>query len=277
MSRRPALLALACAVATWSCAEEAAPLDAVARVGERLVRWSEVEQALHEQAAEEASALSSPVLSALLDGYLDEVLLESYARTRGWTGEEPVDEMLAAEIAAASISEAEIADAYRARRASFDLPARLRLRQILTVDRASAEEAAARLAAGEDFVSVSRALSEDPNAEAGGLQPLALTAEELPAAFAETILALEVGEISPILEAPHGFHIVQVEQRLPAEVLALEEAREEIRADLERQRGDALMAELLDEARIAIDCLVLDHNLPFSYQGRYPRSTDAGA
>lgn len=263
-------LVLPLLVLALGCAGEGPPPDAVARAGERLVRWPEVEATLRAQAAEDAAALSSAVLSALLDDFLDEVLLGLYARNRGWSGDAPVAEMLAAEVEARPVTDAEVAAAYEARRASFSLPARIRLRQVLVADRATADRAAARLLAGEDFLAVSRDLSQDPNAANGGEQPGTFTLTDLPAAFAEAIFALTPGEVSAVLEAPHGFHIFQVIERLPAEVASLERAQEELTAALQRERGDALLAELLEESRIAIPCQVFAHNLPFTYQGRYP-------
>lgn len=265
------------AVGLVGCLGERTPPDAVAQVAERLVRWPEFEVALRAEAAEETAALSSSVLSALLDGYLDEIVLDRYARMRGWSGEEATVTMLDAELEARPVTEAELEQAYQERVASFDLPARLRLRQLLLDDRATAEEALRRLTAGADFVDVSRELSRDPNAERGGEQPGAFTAEELPPQFAEAILALEVGTISPILQAPHGFHVFQVIAKLPAEQVAFDQAREELEQTLRRERADALLGELLNEARAAVLCRVFDHNLPFSYQGRYPTDeTGAG-
>ncbi len=178
--------------------------------------------------------------------------------------------MLDAELQARPVSEEELRSAYAERSRAFDLPARLRLRQLLIEDRANADEAIRRLEAGEDFVDVSRRLSLDPNAERGGEQPGAFTTEELPPQFAEAILALEVGQISPILQAPHGFHIFQVIAKLPAEQVPFEQAKEELQETLRRERADGLLEELLTEARAAVRCRVFDYNLPFSYQGHYP-------
>jgi parvulin-like peptidyl-prolyl isomerase len=256
--------------AAVGCLSDRTPPDAVAEVAERLVRWPELEAALRAEAAEETAALSSAVLSALLDSYIDEIVLDRYARMRGWTGEDATVGMLDAELQARPVSEEELRSAYAERSRAFDLPARLRLRQLLIEDRANADEAIRRLEAGEDFVDVSRRLSLDPNAERGGEQPGAFTTEELPPQFAEAILALEVGQISPILQAPHGFHIFQVIAKLPAEQVPFEQAKEELQETLRRERADGLLEELLTEARAAVRCRVFDYNLPFSYQGHYP-------
>lgn len=273
MKRTWALGAMLLASATLGCWRQGAPPDLVAMVAERPVRWAEVEAELRSQAAEETAALSSPILSMLLDAYLDEIVLDQYARLRGWGDADPVVTMLEAELEARPVDAEDVAAAYAARADQFDLPARLRLRQLLLPDRPTAEEAARRLAAGDDFLVVSQALSQDPNASQGGIQPGTFTAEELPPPFADTLLALAEGEVSPILQAPHGFHIFQVTERLAAEVLPLELARDELAETLRREQADGLLQELLEEARLAVPCRIFEHNLPFSYQGRY---ADAG-
>lgn len=77
---------------------------------------------------------------------------------------------------------------------------------------ARAEEALARLRAGEDFARVAAAYSDAPDAFAGGVleaRPL----DRLPTLYAEAVAKMAVGEISTVLRSPAGFHILKLIER----------------------------------------------------------------
>lgn len=78
---------------------------------------------------------------------------------------------------------------------------------------ARAEQALARLRAGEDFTKVARALSEDANREAGGelgLRPI----DRLPDLFVSAVQALAVGEVTPKpVRSAAGFHVLKLVDR----------------------------------------------------------------
>lgn len=83
-----------------------------------------------------------------------------------------------------------------------------RLKQL----RARAEEALARVRAGEDFGKVAASYSEAPDALSGGIiEPR--PADRLPTLYAEAVAKLQPGEASEILRSPAGFHIVRLFER----------------------------------------------------------------
>ncbi len=78
--------------------------------------------------------------------------------------------------------------------------------------RARAEDALARIRAGEDFSQVAASFSEAPDALSGGLlEPR--PADRLPTLYAEAVAKLQPGEVSDILRSPAGFHIVKLLER----------------------------------------------------------------
>jgi peptidyl-prolyl cis-trans isomerase D len=84
-------------------------------------------------------------------------------------------------------------------------------------NRQKAEQARARLAAGEDFASVARELSAGPSVALGGQlgclsKAYGLGGEEL----LKAVQSLKPGEISSVIETPRGFHIAQVQGLLDA-------------------------------------------------------------
>jgi arylsulfatase A-like enzyme/tetratricopeptide (TPR) repeat protein len=90
-------------------------------------------------------------------------------------------------------------------------PGSVHLRLLRVADRSQAEKIAVRLKAGESFAEVARAESADPSAAQGGdlgnVNPVDL-AEPLRTAAA----ALAPGEVSPILETPAGFVLLERER-----------------------------------------------------------------
>ncbi|MGH8629942.1 MAG: peptidylprolyl isomerase, partial [Burkholderiales bacterium] len=75
--------------------------------------------------------------------------------------------------------------------------------------KAVAERAFAQLKAGADFRQISASFSDAQNALDGGLLGWR-TAARLPEMFVEAARGLKVGEISPVLRSPNGFHILKL-------------------------------------------------------------------
>lgn len=286
-SSRQAILAFFLLAAACRPGNPPAP-DVMARIGETEVHYSEFESYLSRTAGDGERVLASDVLSQLLDQFLDEELLVRRAVDRGLVkaggldGKEAgagarrraVDELLRADLKAQP-SEQEIAAYYAAHRGELARPERVRLRQILTEDRATAEKALRELAGGADFGKVADRLSRDPAAKSGGYQG-ELSRQDLPPAFADIIFSLQPGQVSRLVPAEYGFHIFQVISRAPAEVVPLEAARGEIEEHLREQKADQLLAELVRDARRRYNVELYERNLPFEYKGSYghaPKTT----
>ena len=273
---RARLFPLLVLLAACSQTEPPAP-DLVARIGTEEIRYGRFEDYVKRTAGDGQTVLAGDVLSQLFDQFLDEELLARLAIDRGLVREgasavarrRAVDALLAAELEKEPAPR-EIAAYYQAHRGEFARPERVRLRQILTQDRATAERALRELAGGADFAQLARRLSRDPGAASGGFQG-ELSRQDLPPAFAEVIFSLEPGEVSRLVPAEYGFHIFQVVSRSPAEVIPLEQARDEIAERIRQQRADRALAGLVGEARRRYNVSVYDRNLPFAYRGSYKR------
>jgi len=252
--------------------------DAVARIGDSEVRYSEFEGYLTRTVDDSGGVLGSDVLSELFDQFLDEKLLGRLAVDRrlvreagGRAGPRRAIDALLREGLRREPGAAEVARYYQAHRQEFSRPERVRVRQILTEDRGTAEKALHEIAAGAAFEEVARRLSRDPSAAAGGDQG-ELARGDLPPAFAEVIFGLQPGEVSALVPAEYGFHIFQVTARQPAEVVPLEQARAEILAKLRQARADRLLRTLVQQARTRYNVMVYERNLPFGYAGSYKES-----
>lgn len=280
-----ALIAIAVVVAVAALAgcrrqpAEAAP-ELVATVGGEEVRWGEFELYLDRHLGESGASLGSEVLSELFDQYLSERLLVRLAIERGLAAagtetsgaarRRAVDRLLAAGDGTASApTDEEVAAFYADHHGDFERPERVRLRQILLADRAAAEQALAELRGGADFEELGARLVADPAVAAEAGYQGELAKDDLPRAFADAIFALAPGEVSEVVAADYGFHLFQVVERLPSEVVPLAEARPEIVRRLHQEAADRRLEELIEQAERRYDVAVHDRNLPFNYRGRY--------
>lgn len=91
--------------------------------------------------------------------------------------------------------------------------------------RARAEEAMARLRKGEDFNQVSATYSDAPNALQGGDLGWR-NAGRLPNIFAQAVVGMKAGDLSPVLRSANGFHILKlVERRSSVQQVMVERTR----------------------------------------------------
>lgn len=149
-----------------------------------------------------------------------------------------------------TVSDTEIAQEFEQIKDEFDVPARMHLQHIY-VDPAKipggvadkdqrakqkAEQALDRLAAGQSFEGVSRAVSDAPNAKDGGdfgMMPVS----KLPPFMVETASKMKPGEISGVIKSEHGYHIVKVIEIEGARDASQAEASPEVRQRLLAKRG----------------------------------------
>jgi peptidyl-prolyl cis-trans isomerase C len=110
--------------------------------------------------------------------------------------------------------------------------------------RARATAARQRVISGEDFATVAREVSEGREASNGGDMGFFARDEMMPE-LTNIAFALDVGQISEIIETRFGFHILKVEEKRPASKMTLEEAEEPVRQLLIENRTGEKVAELL--------------------------------
>jgi peptidyl-prolyl cis-trans isomerase SurA len=134
------------------------------------------------------------------------------------------------------------------RREEFNEPAEIRLRMIVVPAMAAEGRAAAlqaaedvrrRVLAGEDFGLLARELSKGKKAEQNGdwgwIEPSLLRRE-----IAETVAALDPGEVGPVIETDSAFYLVKLEGRRAAREIAVADAQVEIERALRREKSEAL-------------------------------------
>lgn len=117
------------------------------------------------------------------------------------------------------------------------------------------EKLRTELLRGADFAELARRHSEDPTAAAGG------DLGEFPRGrmvrgFEDSVFALQVGEISEVVQTRFGYHLIKLEAHSPARVPTLEEARERLREQIVAERrtdfAKQLVAQLVADAKVEV-------------------------
>lgn len=176
----------------------------------------------------------------------------------------PGEALQDAEIEAyAKTHEPELRALFTERQADFAEPERIRARHILilvdpkatelqeTDARARAQAAHDRIAAGEDFATVAREVSEDvATAPLGGDLGLFARGDNDPA-FDDAAFALEPGALSDVVRSGYGFHVIRVDEKRPAEPASFEAHRSELARELATRAKALELAEQQSEALAA--------------------------
>jgi peptidyl-prolyl cis-trans isomerase C len=134
------------------------------------------------------------------------------------------------------IDEKEILQYYESHRSSFQLPQKVRARQIFVTDGEEAIQILKRLKRGERFGKVAAEKSLGPEKVNGGDLGY-FSRGERPIEF-DRVFEMRVGTISEVIKSPYGYHIFQLEERMAARQIPFEEARSGIIQKLRQKKGE---------------------------------------
>jgi hypothetical protein len=288
-------LALLLVFAALACHRKSStPPDVIVRVGDRMLTLAEFKRYLERNAGTDLAQVNPEVASAMLDQWIDEVVLSEYATSHGVevpaesiatavrseagsTVIEKRDEMrrqkLIASLAAdvAEPSDAEVRDYYDKHPAEFKSGEEVHVRQILVHDEQLANDIVARLHKGERFEDLSSQYSLAPNAKKGGDIGY-VSRGELPKMFEDVIFSMQPAQVSNVIRTDDTFHIFRVDERRRAGTIDVQTAAPVIR---QRLREDAIrdhIAQLVAKSRSDLSISVLPRRLPFKYTGTLPKS-----
>ena len=253
------------------------PDHAIASVNGEVLRVEEYERAVQALASDRRSPIGPDEKRHVLNRLLDEELLVQRGLELGLARH---DRRVRGDIVSAVIqvvvqqteseepTDAEVEAFYRDNRDYFARTGRLFVRQLLVrvadgrsedEARRRADEAIARLRAGDDFHAVDE--------ELGDRQVARLPADYLPAAklreyvgptATRTAMGLDPGEVSDPVRGASGFHVLELVDREDGRVPPLAEIEKEVRAELTRRAGDDGLRRYLDDLRERADVRIAD-------------------
>ncbi len=297
LARRVAFLLIVSCVLVSACKRKPSiPPDVIARVNERMVTLADFKRYLLRNAGTDLAQLTPEVASALLDQFIEEIIVSEYAASHGIevpadkiaaevrtgagaTVVEKRDEMrrerLIADLSsrAAAPSDAEIQDHYVKNQSDFRSGEEVRVRQILVHDENLAKDIAARLKAGASFADLSSQHSRAPNAKRGGEIGF-VSRGELPKMFEEEIFRLQPGQISEVIRTDTSFHIFRVDERRAAGMLDLQAAAPLIDARIREERVREQLTQIVAKSKREMRIAVLTRRLPFRYSGGLAKAED---
>lgn len=193
----------------------------------------------------------------------------------------------------------EIAAYYEANRKTYSKGEQVRVRHILVrmgrnpteAEKSAAFEKATALRkeiqGGKDFAQVAKESSDDPGSKAQGGELGWSERSTFVPAFAQAAFNLKVGELSEPVLTPFGWHLIQVEEKKPAEEKPLSAVSGEIAQVLLRKQRASALAEA--DARKAAAALAKGTSLATQFPdkkdadaqavepGERPRAVDTGS
>ncbi|MDD2464195.1 MAG: SurA N-terminal domain-containing protein [Desulfobulbus sp.] len=150
-----------------------------------------------------------------------------------------------------AVTEAAMRIYYQEHLAEYQVPERRRARHILIrVDEgASADAKAAKkteaerllqqIHQGADFAATAKKFSEDGSKERGGDLGFFSRGQMVPT-FERSAFLLNVGEVSPVVESPFGYHIIKLEEVQPEKTRSFAETSQTIRQHLAQKEAQAV-------------------------------------
>ncbi|HVG24775.1 MAG TPA: peptidylprolyl isomerase [Thermoanaerobaculia bacterium] len=272
----------------------AIPPDVIARVNERMITLADFKRYLDRNAGTELAQLTPEVASALLDQFVEEIILSEHAAAHGVevpaekiaeavrteagaTVIEKRDEMRREKLIANLTSEVgqpsnvDVLTYYQQHPGEFKSGEEVRVRQILVNDETLAKEIREQLKKGASFEELSAEHSRAPNAKRGGEIGF-VSRGEVPKMFEEEIFRLTPGEVSEVIRTDSSFHIFKVDERRPAGTLDVQAATPLIVSRLREEAIRERLAQLVASSRREVTIAVLTRRLPFRYSGALPRA-----
>jgi hypothetical protein len=191
---------------------------------------------------------------ALLQPFLEEQVLAIEARRLGLLKpgatqtdrDAAVSALLARQTALIEITDAEVAAYFEAHRSEFAARETVSLHQILVATEKDALAAGLKLRKNpRDFESLARAVSRGPEAPTGGAMGR-FARGQLPPEIEAVAFSLPVGQVSPVVSSPLGFHLLRVDAREPPHERTLADVRGEVGSRLFRARAEEKVRQFID-------------------------------
>ncbi len=310
----PAVCALLCGLACLSSCKPARPTGTstspvaavheegvealtVARIGDRLIRFGEIEDRLDLMPVfVRVRHQSTERKLEFVEAYLQFTVLGLEAEARGLgrdgrvidvqkddLGERWLRRSVDLTVKTSDVADDDIVARYRSRWLDFNRPQQLRIRQVFVRERALADKLAFRIRKTMESTDANRVemfegfvdrWSEDPVSKAAGgaigrFPRVGNEGPEVPVDVAVAAAAMtEPLSVSGVVEATDGFRILFVEAIEPAFEKSLEQARPEVVADLMGRERTRLRRERLDAVRNEIGVQVDDEEVRRVLQGR---------
>jgi peptidyl-prolyl cis-trans isomerase C len=274
-------LLLACG-SKGTAVKEVPTADVVARIDDRVITVTDVQQRINALDPYSRARFSSPEQKKkYLDNLVRFEVLAAEAEKRGYDKDPDVQRVLKNQmidvflrkeldekLKGDTVSDADVDRYYTEHESQFKQSEQVRVSQILVKDKAKAEKvgAEARAAGGSDkgFRDLVSKYSEDEDSKplGGDLTFFDRQTAQYPRPLVEAAFALkDVGQVSGVVASDKGFHILRLTQRRPGFTRPKEGVAAEIRRLISRDRRAKKMEEMVAEMRQKMKVQIYDDQL----------------
>jgi peptidyl-prolyl cis-trans isomerase C len=162
----------------------------------------------------------------------------------------------------ATVTEQATKDFYEKNKDQIRSPERMHLRHILIAvkpdappadkekAKAKAEDLLKQIQSGGDFAKLAQANSDDPGSKAnGGDLGWVSSGQNLPPTFEQAAQALKANQVSPVVESPFGYHVIQLLERQAAAAVPYEKVKDRIGMMLKQKQVQEMVQARIKELR----------------------------
>jgi foldase protein PrsA len=149
------------------------------------------------------------------------------------------------------VTDEEIKTYYDENKTQYETPEQVKASHILVETKEEAADLLAQIKGGADFAELAKAHSKDPGSAVQGGDLGFFGKGQMVAPFEEAAAALEIGEVSGIVESEFGFHIIKLTDKKAAATATFEEKKEEIRETVFQQKLGERTTTYVEELRSA--------------------------
>lgn len=146
------------------------------------------------------------------------------------------------------VNYSEIEQYYKEHIKDYSEPEKIQVRHILTNTEEEAQKAMERLRNGEDFKKVASEVSIHASKHKGGELP-SFSRGSYNSTFEEAAFKLKIGELSPIIKAETGYHIIEKTGEYPAQNIPLENLKGEISKILLEKKEKEAVTHFIEEIK----------------------------
>jgi len=145
-----------------------------------------------------------------------------------------VDKAVSANV---KISDADVKSYLDKNHATLDTGEQVRARHILVADLKTAQDVEAQLKAGAKFEDLAKKYSTDPSSKDKGGELGFFGKGQMVPAFQTAAFSQPLNVVGPPVKSPFGYHIIEVEEKKPAQVASMANSADKIRTLLTQQQS----------------------------------------
>lgn len=157
----------------------------------------------------------------------------------------------------AEVTEEEVEDYYEENKDQFVIPAQVKASHILVEDEETAEDIVRKINKGKNFSELAEKFSTDTgSAPAGGDLGYFGKGQMVPE-FEEAAFALDIGEVSDIVESQFGYHIIKVTDKAEESQAGFDEVKDSIKNQLLTEKRQKEEEKMISRLRTKADIEIL--------------------